>query len=172
MFVTKKAFDEVGGFDERLETNEDYDFCHRLRQRGYVLLSVPTIKVTHLRTPQTLRGLFRNELWHGRDVFRVFLASGRELKNLRAVALALFYVVCMLAVGMSIVFFVAGGSYLPVFGSFLLAVSVPCFLALKTCWVNKQYKYFFALTLLYFVYGVARALCIVNLQWLRKKKAG
>jgi hypothetical protein len=30
----------------------------------------------------------------------------------------------------------------------------------------------FTIVLLYLVYGVARALCIVNLQWLRKKRAG
>jgi N-acetylglucosaminyl-diphospho-decaprenol L-rhamnosyltransferase len=48
MIVRRLAFDQVGGFDERLFLYmEDVDLCRRLRQRGWRIRFVPDVAVDH-----------------------------------------------------------------------------------------------------------------------------
>lgn len=169
MFVLKEAFAQIGGFDEGLETNEDCDLCYRLTEGGYKIFSVPTVKAVHLRAPQTMREFFRKELWHGKDVFKVFLESGVRFRNLRAVGFALFYVACLVGVGIGLVLCVVGGSCLPMLTSVLLSLAFPSLLALRTCCRKKQYRSFLPLVLIYSVYGVARAFCVLNFRWLQRR---
>ncbi|HEX6210506.1 MAG TPA: glycosyltransferase [Methylomirabilota bacterium] len=65
--VTRRVFEEVNGFDPRLESCEDVDFCRRVRARGYRLVSDSRLESVHHGDPATLRDLFRGELWRGRD---------------------------------------------------------------------------------------------------------
>jgi hypothetical protein len=71
--VWRSVFQRVGGFDERLETCEDVDFCQRLRRGQHVLYSDDRLRSVHLGDPRTLRALFFGELWRGRDNLRVSL---------------------------------------------------------------------------------------------------
>jgi GT2 family glycosyltransferase len=42
MMVPRKAFDDIGGFDERLDAAyNDIDICLRLRKRGYLIVYTP-----------------------------------------------------------------------------------------------------------------------------------
>ncbi len=48
MMVPRRAFEEVGGFDERLEVAlNDVDLCLRLRQRGYLIVYTPRAHLYH-----------------------------------------------------------------------------------------------------------------------------
>jgi GT2 family glycosyltransferase len=48
MMVSRRAFEEVGGFDERLQVAlNDVDLCLRLRQRGYVIVYAPRAHLYH-----------------------------------------------------------------------------------------------------------------------------
>lgn len=69
--VTRRAFDVVDGFDTTLEACEDVDFCQRLRAAGFTLLGDPRLGSVHHGDQTTLAGLFRSELWRGRDNLRV-----------------------------------------------------------------------------------------------------
>jgi hypothetical protein len=73
MVVRRGAALQIDGFDETLETAEDFDFCKRLRLRGYEILADPSLKSTHYGDPATLADLFKGELWRGRDTLRVGL---------------------------------------------------------------------------------------------------
>jgi len=81
MVVRRKAFSALGGFDERLESCEDVDFCFRLRTHGWTLVNVPALRNIHLGDPSTLRRLFTSELWRGRDNLRVSLRAPWSLRN-------------------------------------------------------------------------------------------
>lgn len=85
LLVARAAYSALGGFDESLETNEDVDFCHRLKDKGYTLYSDPAIKSVHLGTPQSVKELFRKQVWHGSNTITVFLRDVKKLKNFRIV---------------------------------------------------------------------------------------
>jgi glycosyltransferase involved in cell wall biosynthesis len=86
LVVRRAAFEQVGGFDEALETCEDVDLCRKLRQAGFRLLSDERLQNTHYGDPATLWQVFKGELWRGRDNLRV---SFRRPWAWRTVATAL-----------------------------------------------------------------------------------
>ncbi|HEV2852188.1 MAG TPA: glycosyltransferase [Thermoanaerobaculia bacterium] len=80
--VWHEEFKRLHGFDEGLETCEDYDLCQRLRAGGLRLLSDDRLKSVHYGDPATLRELFRTQLWHGRDNLRAGLRGPLTLRGL------------------------------------------------------------------------------------------
>ena len=74
----RDVFEALGGFDERLETDEDFDFCVRLKAAGGVLFVELPLTVEHYGFPRTWPEFFRRERWHARGdaaALRNFLAS-------------------------------------------------------------------------------------------------
>ncbi|HEX5513215.1 MAG TPA: glycosyltransferase [Gammaproteobacteria bacterium] len=78
MLIPRDFFLQMGGFDERLETGEDYEFCQRARAAGGEIVNNPQLRVVHHNFPRTLRQFIRREAWHGRGdlrSLRAFLQS-------------------------------------------------------------------------------------------------
>lgn len=71
MLVRRELFCKLNGFDESLETCEDVDFCQRVRENGWRIISDPCMKSIHYGDPATVKSLFFGELWRGRNNFRV-----------------------------------------------------------------------------------------------------
>jgi glycosyltransferase involved in cell wall biosynthesis len=69
LIVTREMFDRIDGFDNRLKTAEDYDFCQRAKKNGGKLEKSPAIKAYHYGYPSTLRAFCSREAWHGREDF-------------------------------------------------------------------------------------------------------
>ena len=61
----REALEEVGGFDERLLRNQDYELNHRLRAAGKVVWFDPRLRVTY-RPRATLGTLWRQQMDYGR----------------------------------------------------------------------------------------------------------
>jgi glycosyltransferase involved in cell wall biosynthesis len=61
----RDALDAVGGFDETLIRNQDYELNYRLRAAGGTIYFDPSLRVTY-RPRSTLRGLARQYLEYGR----------------------------------------------------------------------------------------------------------
>ena len=87
MAVRRSAFEEVGGFDESLETCEDVDLCNRLRTAGWMLLSDSRLSNVHLGDPETLNEVFWGELWRGRNNLKVSLRGKPSWRDLPSIAL-------------------------------------------------------------------------------------
>ena len=96
--VWREVFEKVGGFDSRLETCEDVDFCQRLRRNGYGLWSDDRLRSVHLGDPRTLRALFFGELWRGRDNLKVSLRGPLTPRALPSVLIPLT-ILLLLTVG-------------------------------------------------------------------------
>lgn len=60
----RRVFDVIGGFDEALVVNEDYEFNYRLRQAGGKIYYTPDIQ-SHYFGPQTLVALARQYARYG-----------------------------------------------------------------------------------------------------------
>ncbi|MEM1436664.1 MAG: glycosyltransferase [Pseudomonadota bacterium] len=78
LLVSRRFFDELGGFDPALETGEDHDICMRALAAGGAVRNIPALVAVHLGYPNTLGHFFRRERWHGKGNFsplRKVLAS-------------------------------------------------------------------------------------------------
>lgn len=92
LITTRQLFDAIGGFDESLETGEDYAFGMAARRTGAKIINNPDLEVVHKGYPKTLYQFIRREMWHGRgdcDSLRHFLSSKVALTALMTVLLQL-----------------------------------------------------------------------------------
>jgi GT2 family glycosyltransferase len=65
--LRRRLFEELGGFDPALGAGEDDDLSQRIRAAGYRLQRAAECSVVHLGYPDTLGGVMRRQLWHGRS---------------------------------------------------------------------------------------------------------
>lgn len=65
MIVTRELFDIVNGFDEVLETGEDYSFCAQVRNVGGKIINNPELYVIHRDYPKNIWAFIKREAWHG-----------------------------------------------------------------------------------------------------------
>src|SRR5205823_5414962 len=75
----KSLWQDLGGFDERLWSNEDYDFNFRVRERGLEVLLDPAIRCTYYARP-TLRSLARQYSRYGWWKARMLLHHPRSIR--------------------------------------------------------------------------------------------
>src|ERR1051326_7423844 len=88
LIMRREGFLRLGGFDETIQTNEDYELCERARANGMKVRAVPEIGVVHLGTAQSLGVFFRKQAWHGTHVLKVFLRNISGSHNVKAVLFA------------------------------------------------------------------------------------
>lgn len=163
LIMRREDFLRIGGFDESIQTNEDYELCERARAAGMKVRAFPEIGVIHLGTAQSLKVFFRKQAWHGTHVIKVFLRDPIHSHNRKAVFFAAYTLLCLMAVIAGIGWTIAkpGAWPLPVVS--FAAVCLPS-LALSTRQVlaGKRWLDFFPLFALYFTYGMARARAILK----------
>lgn len=163
LYVRKSSFLEIGGFDESLITNEDFEFCYRLRKKGLIIYADPKIAVIHWGVPKSLGNFYRREKWHATNAFKVFLKDVRELKNFRPVSYAIYYFFSIMTVLVSFPIFLIGHDPLYLFISFLMLLLPPFVLSSRLLFKkNASLKSFLQLGVLYFVYGLARARALIT----------
>lgn len=182
MIMTREAFASINGFDETLESNEDYDFCFRIRNQGYKIISCSDTSVIHLRPPQSLTKIFKKELWHGKEVFKVFiddLYRSRDLnffrkKNFKVILYAFFYLICLLLLLFSLVLAFSHKTLLPLSVALIFPIVISFFLALKYTQSIKRVNMVFGLTFLLITYGFSRAISLLPYkkikEWILKSK--
>jgi glycosyltransferase involved in cell wall biosynthesis len=90
MFIRKRSFKELGGFDESLVTCEDYDLSVRLHPLGRIV-SDHRIVAVHHGEAATLSHFFRKESWRGVSNLKGMLSHGLRWSELPSLAMPLFY---------------------------------------------------------------------------------
>ena len=156
---------KLGGFDETIQTNEDYELCERARKAGMHVRAFPKIGVIHLGTAQSLRVFFRKQAWHGTHVIKVFLRDPLKSHNRKAVFFAAYSLLSLLAVAAGFVWALAwrGPWLLPAIGVAVLCLP-PTALAARHVLSSRKYSDFFPLFVLYLTYGVARAKALLSIK--------
>lgn len=96
MVVSRSTFLAVGGFDEHLETGEDYDFCRRVAQSGGTIINDPDLEVIHHEFPKNLVQFVQREAWHGRGDLRSWKDFRRSKVALGAALFGLLHMVAVL----------------------------------------------------------------------------
>ncbi|MFC1632010.1 glycosyltransferase [Candidatus Omnitrophota bacterium] len=168
MIVPKKYFTEVGGFREDLVTNEDIDFSRRIKATGLKIVADPQLSVVHLRNPKTIKQFFLKELWRGKGVLQNFLGNLPEVKLNKAIGYAFFTLACLVAMLTGFFYGAVGISWIPLVTASLAMLLPGLVLAADTAAKGNHWRYFFPLAYLYLVYGLARAVCLLDIRNWRK----
>jgi glycosyltransferase involved in cell wall biosynthesis len=164
LVMRREDFLRIGGFDESIQTNEDYELCERARASGMTVRAVPEIGVVHLGTAQSLRVFFRKQAWHGTHVVKVFLRNISGSHNFKAVMFAawtLFWFIAMVAAAAWAI--VDRRVWWAPVVSIAALLAPALALAIKQVLRSKRFADFFPLAALYLAYGMARAKALVRL---------
>jgi len=163
-WVSRETFNRLGGFDETIETNEDCEFCSRVRAAGYRVIGDSRIAVLHLGSPDSVGSFYRKNYWHATDGLRVFLRNPLALSESRPVLFGFYTLICLAGMGIGLFRFVLKKQMaVPVF--FLVALLLPSFLlSLRLCAKRQKWSDFFPLIFLNLVYGLARARALLMIK--------
>lgn len=153
LFVKRDIFISLGGFDEYLISSEDVDFCIRLNNSGNKIYFSKELNVVHLGEPKNMIDFFNKERWRGKGVLKLCLKhKGRiGLKPLFLAVYTLAYVI------LSIVFLLWKSKL----GFLFLLLGFVPFIILAFKHKEISFLNKLRLSLLYFIYGLARAIAVV-----------
>ena len=165
LIMRREDFLQLGGFDETIQTNEDYELCDRVRKSGMQVRAFPRIGVVHLGTAQSLRVFFRKQAWHGTHVIKVFLRDVLKSHNRKAVFFAAYTLLCLLAVigGSALAIISHRIWWLPVAGLAALCLP-PAVLSARQVLASGRWRDFLPLFVLYLTYGMARARALLSIK--------
>lgn len=160
LLVSRAFFEKIGGFRPSCRTGEDAQFCRDGIEHGAVILKDAAIKAVHHRYPKNIAQFIKRERWHGLGMAPYLLRPWRGKDAL----LALYYIglalLCMAGMLLSA----------PIFGllsTFLTLTIAPVF-ALAVLRSHGRMATVPPLTLLFFIYGWARALAVIDIVLRRK----
>jgi hypothetical protein len=68
-FISRAAFDSVGGFREDLRTGEDAEIGQRIIEAGLRIRECTRVHATHFGNPKSVREFYRRTVWHGLGMF-------------------------------------------------------------------------------------------------------
>ena len=165
LIMRREDFLRIGGFDETIQTNEDYELCERARANGMTVRAVPEIGVVHLGTAQSLGVFFRKQAWHGTHVLKVFLRNISGSHNVKAVLFATWTLTWLFGI-------VGGAAWAVVdhrvWWAPLIAIggvlAPPAVLAIRQVFGSGRWADFLPLTALYLTYGLARARALLSVK--------
>jgi len=95
LITSRECFNQLRGFDERLVTGEDYDFCSRCKMQGGTIDIRPEMIVYHHDYPRTTKAFVLREAWHGEGDFQSF---DNFLKSKVAILTVIFMLLHFLAI--------------------------------------------------------------------------
>jgi glycosyltransferase involved in cell wall biosynthesis len=165
LIMRREDFLRLGGFDETIQTNEDYELCERARKAGMQVRAFPRIGVVHQGTAQSLRVFFRKQAWHGTHVVKVFLRDVFRSHNRKAVLLAAYTLLCLFGVIFGVVATIISAEnwWLPLAGFAALCLP-PAVLSARQVLGSKKWSDIFPLFALYLTYGIARARAFLSIK--------
>ncbi len=162
LLIHKDLFFQVGGFDESIQTNEDYEFCQRAIAAGFTVKSYPEVRVVHLGTPRTLLGFYRKQRWHGTHVFAVFLRDPKKRKNLRPVLFSVYTLGCLTGLLSGAVWGIVSARWgIPCVFTAILVLPLLAIAVRRSAALGK-WSDVLPLAALYLAFGMARANCLLK----------
>lgn len=157
LIVRREAFEAIGGFNERLVTDEDSDIGVRLNQRHFWMLDDPRIHAVHVNAADTLRDFIRKEMWHATSIVDVLLAGSLD----KAMIMTFVFMACAFLSLLALPLIV----YYPPTLLLILAVmvAVPVVTSAFRAVQYRKPRYFFHLIVLYSVFYSARTITIMRI---------
>ena len=99
LITTFDLFKKINGFNQKLITGEDYDFCQRALGAGAIIKPDRMFVSYHHGYPKTLKSYFLREWWHGGGdyaSFQIVLQSKPALAGLLIATLTMLWPILIL----------------------------------------------------------------------------
>lgn len=166
--IRKSIFEDVGGFDESLITDEDYDIGARINTKGYNIYNEPNIMVIHYGNAKTLGEHFRRKFWHSTSLLLTAFKYGIDKAFIMTLLFILFHLSLIIIIPLTLFGKLKYGYFI------VLILSVPIITAIYRVIVFRNYRYFLQIIILYYVFYLARSSAIVKIcmNKIAKIKAG
>jgi cellulose synthase/poly-beta-1,6-N-acetylglucosamine synthase-like glycosyltransferase len=161
ILVRKNAFIEVRGFNESLMTCEDVDFCYRLKEKRYTIVSDRSIKSVHHGEAKTALEFFRKERWRGRGNLQGLLSHGIYWREVPSLALPISYLILIALLPAAVVYSYFVGLHLLLLITLGGLSLVPLVLSLRASIRARDFSRLATLMFLYQLYSVARAIAVI-----------
>lgn len=163
MLFNRALLDVVPAFDESLTTGEDTDFAFRATQAGAEVVALPALRVTHLGEPATLAQYYRQQLWHAnRRAYGTVLRSSGGRSGANAIYFSIAFLAALLLAGLGgLLALLRSPWYLLLLAPLAAVTAGP---ALVIADRANSPVLFLRLSILYFLYGLARAIDLVGLS--------
>jgi len=161
LIISRHLFDEIGGFNEKLETGEDYDFSMRARAASIKPVDDARLRVIHEGYPKNLYEFSKREYWHGQGD----ATSIAVLVNSKVAVTASLFVMLHLA----LLFFVSLENELAVY-TILSAIAGLVIASAVFKYRSEPISTILVNSVLYYVYFFARGLSILSLPRFRKAR--
>ncbi len=163
MLFNRPLLAVIPSFDESLTTGEDTDFAFRATQAGAEVVALPSLRVTHLGEPSTLRQYYRQQLWHAnRKAYSTILKSSGGKSGANAIYFSLAFLASLLLAFLGLVMAALFSPWFLLLLAPLAAVTLlPALLIADRA---NSPVLFLRLVVLYFLYGLARSVDLVGLS--------
>lgn len=159
LVVKKNIFEKLNGFNKKLQTGEDFDFCYRLRKKGHKIFNDPSIASIHLGQTDSIKDFFKNELWRGNALLRGIKEHGLLKEELFSTLITFYHFIVILFFLVSL--FLLKLSFYPLVLSLLLLL-LPSLLLTIRAMIKSRSIYFVNFYVLIFIYQIARAFSLVR----------
>lgn len=153
LITSSELFRYLGGFDERLESGEDYAFGQSAAAANATIINNPLLAVVHEGYPKTLCQFINREIWHGRG----------ECKSLRTIKTSNVAIAAILFMGLHIVAVAGLFNNLVVGGVTILLIGVICMFFALTKHGARTVKSLIVVSILYYFYFISRFLSCIPL---------
>jgi glycosyltransferase involved in cell wall biosynthesis len=168
IIVCRKTFEEIGGFNQILETGEDVDFCERARRHGIRIIFNPLLIVHHEGFPQNLKHFFRREKWHGKGDFSSFQYFKKSRVAHISVLIGCCYTAILLLIPLAI--YQDSSTITGLLSTGILTIFILCAIASFMKFKGLGPMYSTIGTFVYFIYFNARLASLFSL-WRGRDKA-
>ena len=164
MFIRRSDFDALGGFDESIQTSEDVDICNRAHAVGMPVVAFRVLAVVHEGIPRNLLQFYRQNRWHGMQIFQKFMQNLPSTKNLKIVAISLYTFVMFWATVAALGVALVTHWWLPPILGVILLLMPSMMLSIGKAWKSKSITAISSLIVLYAVYLLARAAAVTRVS--------
>ena len=155
MITTRQLFNKLGGFNEQLETAEDFDFCARAKKMGAKVLLNRNLIAVHHGMPRSIGEFFRREIWHGAgDVTTLKLA----LESKVVIASSIFLIAHLFF----LISFVVSPFIYPLFAGSLLMIIALVFVSVWKKYRHAPAHIILRNIFLFYIYYAGRSIAIIN----------
>jgi glycosyltransferase involved in cell wall biosynthesis len=163
LFVSRRVYNQLEGFDETLATSEDFDFCQRVASAGFKVLSFPVLSTVHLGTPQTLSCFYHKQQWHGTGVRTAFQRNIFDRAFAKTALFTVFWLFWMVCIVASVPIALAVRNFVLILVAPAVLLFSSAMLAARNAMQRKRWSLFVPLTILYMAYGISRSMSFLGL---------
>jgi len=157
MFVPRRLFLDLGGFNEDLITCEDVDISYRLAEYGKIISDL-RIEATHHGEARTVKEFFRKEKWRGKSNYIGLQVHGLRWAEVPSLVLPLYFL--LMPVLACVAWFIGDSWHYFLAGCMLWQLPIVLIVLLKLRTLVVSLGKVGRLWLLYNVYYGARAIAV------------